>query len=111
MHEIITFAQSASPLAVIALLAIIIFELTGGKGVINKIRGTQKEKYPSIEEYLKKMAELAKQNETLLENHFKHEIPDMVKSINRIETKVDDITKTQINQGLDIARLKALEEK
>jgi uncharacterized protein Yka (UPF0111/DUF47 family) len=91
MEDILSILQTASPLGIIALLVIVIFQLIGGKNIIDKIRGTQKEKYPSIENYMESIKQLSIQNETLLENHFKHEIPEMINSVNKIENKVDKI--------------------
>jgi len=91
MEDILSFASSVSPLGIIALLVIVIYQLVGGKSMIDKIRGTQKEKYPSLEKHLNAVVKLTEQNELLLENHFKHEIPQMMESMDKIETKVDKI--------------------
>lgn len=89
MQEILTIAQTISPLGIIALLVIVVFQLVNGKGLLTKIKGTQSEKYPALEEHLTVMAQLVEQNKTLLENHFQHEIPQMMDSIEDIKEKLD----------------------
>lgn len=102
MDTLIQAAQTISPIGVIFLLIVVIYQLLDGKGVLSSIRGTQKEKYPQLEEFMNAISNLTQQNDTLLENHFKHEIPDMSSTMNRLETKTDRMIEilTQINTKL-----------
>lgn len=111
MKDILSFANTVSPLGVIALLVIVIIQLINGKGFLSKIFGIQSDKYPKFEEHLEAMRLLQEQNEVLLENHFKHEIPDMAAGMVRIEGKVDTVITIQNAQGNRITRLEALGEK
>lgn len=118
MQEILTIAQSISPIGIIAILVIIIYQLIDGKGLLSKIRGTQEEKYPALqkaqEEIVRHLEELdfvyAEQRK-FRENHSMHEIPDIVNGMSRMESKLDKLVEMQYAQGLDIARLKAFNEK
>lgn len=89
MDPILNIAKEISPLGVIALCVVIIYQLVKGKGLMSAIRGTQEEKYPQLEQFMQTMSRLNEQNETLLENHFKHEIPELMSTLNRIDQKND----------------------
>lgn len=111
METILTFANTVSPIGVIALLIIVILQLVGNKSITSFIGGKKEVEEKPGDEHLVTMQALLKQNETLLNNHFKHEIPDMVTSIARIESKVDTVIDTQNIQGNRITRLETLQEK
>lgn len=111
MSELLTIAQTISPLGIIAILVIIIYQLIDGRGLLSKIRGTQEEKYPEIQKHLDYLEESYENQKKFQENHSMHEIPAILDTIGRIEKKVDKLGEIQINQGLDLARLKALSEK
>lgn len=118
MQDIFSILNTATPFGVIGLLVFIVYKLVVGEDILGKIRGTQKEKYPSLEDNLvkitKHMEELDfvyAEQKKFRENHSMHEIPEIVNSLNRLEGKVDKITDVQTAQGLDLARLKALSEK
>ena len=85
---------------------------------MSKIRGTQEEKYPVLEEHYRKIQTHLNEidfayaeQKKFRENHSMHEIPEIRDTINRIEIKMDRMSEKQEAQGLDIARLKALSEK
>lgn len=115
LKDIFEFAQSASPVAVllfvIILLVIAIFRLIVDKPLLQglfkttkKVSDIQDEKYPQIEQ----MQKLIQQNETLLNNHFKHEIPDMVSTMARIEGIVGVIQTEQQEQSQRLMRVETL---
>jgi len=118
MQDVLSILNTATPFGVIGLLVIVVYKLVVGENLMGKIRGTQEEKYPSLEDHFSKiqkhMEELDfvyAEQKKFRENHSMHEIPEIRDSINRIECKVDKMADAQIGQGLDIARLKALSEK
>ena len=90
MNEILAFAQSASPLGVIALLVIVIFQLIGGKSVIDKIRGVQKDKAEILDENKVTLESLNQKITTIANNHL-HELPEMKRTIDKIATDVSFI--------------------
>ena len=110
MEALLTFAQSVSPIGVIAILAIIIFRLVVDKlsigsilGLNKKISEVQEKKYPELEDHYKEMKMLTAQNKKLLENHFQHEIPDMVRDLGEIKSMVGE-------QGQRLTRVETLVE-
>lgn len=111
MDSLISFAQSATPLAILAIavggLVFTIYSLFKGKKV-DKISDVQDEKYPQIEKMLSAMQELSRQNETLLENHFKHEIPEMRDDIKSIK---ETVGRMELNFEKRITRVETLIEK
>lgn len=90
MDQLLSVAQTISPIGIIAILAIIIYQLIKANGIVNFFipknendnESKKSQGYLSIKELLELLTD---QNESLLENHFKHEIPEMVKSLGRIE--------------------------
>lgn len=120
MEKIIDFITNNPSYAIILLLILyIILEKFGVVNIMKLIRGTQEEKYPKlekshieiIEEIHKQNLILSQQNEKFATNHSMHEIPDIKKSVDRIEKTLDGVVEIQREQGLDISRLKALAEK
>lgn len=118
MQEILSILNTATPFGVIALLVFIVYKLVVGEDILGKIRGTQKEKYPTLEEHLDKIRKhmeeidfVYAEQRKFRENHSMHEIPEIRDTINRIETKVDKLTDIQIEQGKEVAVLKALNKK
>ena len=63
------------------------------------------EKYPQLQEMIQAMQRLEGQNTTLLENHFKHEIPEMRDDIKEIKNAVNFI---KDNHGNRITRLETI---
>ena len=114
MEAILSFAQKATPLMILGVavvsLAFVIIQLVKGKDLLESIRGTQKEKYPKMEEHYSQIETLIRQNETLLNNHFKHEIPEMVSSLSKIEGIVGGIQTEQQSQGQRLTRVETLVE-
>lgn len=108
MESLLLFAKTASPVAllfaiVIGLLHVVIL-LLKNTGIIKKIQNTQQTKYPEMEKYFLTMKELEGQNKLLLENHFKHEVPEMRADIKEIK---DTVIFIKDNHG---NRLTALEK-
>ena len=95
MNEIITFAQTISPIGVIAILVIIIFQLLRGNNWLSGIRKTQQEKYPELEEMFTRIVTELNQANTVATNHT-HNLPDMYESQKRIEEKMDKANDTLI---------------
>lgn len=93
MEHIISFAQNVSPLGIIAILVIIVFQLLKGNNWITKIKDTQQEKYPKLEGFMKTLDEIQGQNKLLLENHFQHEIPEMMRDMSSIKEATSRIEK------------------
>ncbi len=115
MQKILDFIITQPSWAIIILLVIgVVIREIGIKNILGLIRGTQKEKYPKLENnHLEIMQELhkqniilAKQNETFATNHSMHEIPDIKKSVDRMEKTLDNVVEVQRLQGIDIATLK-----
>ncbi|MCK9370998.1 hypothetical protein M0R04_13895 [Candidatus Dojkabacteria bacterium] len=115
MDKILDFIINNPAYAVILSLSIILFVREFGvKNILSIIRGSQKRKnIETTDNHLEVMKELHEQNKVLAEqnrvfltNHSMHEIPDILKSVDRIEAKVNDISRLQTSQGIDIARLK-----
>jgi hypothetical protein len=114
MTEIITFVTTQPSWTIIILLVIyIILEKFGIINVMNLIRGTQKKKYPKLEEGHMEIMQvlhdqnkvLAQQNEKFATNHMMHEIPDIKKEVSEIKTDLKEVIKVQIEQGINIATL------
>lgn len=106
MEQILQFAQSVSPIGVIALLVIVILQLLNGKNILGKIRGTQQEKYPKLEQDIEIMETLKQ----ITENHL-HELPEMKNDIKEIKVVVDKISGKIETYGNRIIRLETLVEK
>jgi len=107
MKEIIEFAQTVSPLGVIAILAIIIFQLVDGKGLMKKIRGTQVDR--TVNEAIT-LISLNSKIDKIANNHL-HELPDMKKSIDRIEQKMDSMIEKSSSHGERISKLEGVLDK
>jgi hypothetical protein len=114
MEALLTFAQTASPLAILALvvvvLAYVVFKTYKGENLISKISDTQDEKYPLLMEHIQRFNNLDAKLEKIASNHL-HDLPAMAKSIANIEHSMEKVVDKQISQGEDIAALKALNKK
>lgn len=103
--SVFIFAQKASPMAILMIAVLIIgfilYQLFVGKMTL-KISQTQDEKYPEIKDretnHYENVKKLIEQNNTLLNNHFKHEIPEILEGqktnkeiIERVEETVNEI--------------------
>lgn len=118
MQEVLSILNTATPFGVIGLLVVVVYQLVVGKGYLSKVSTVQDVKYPELDEHLNKiqkhMEELDfvyAEQQKFRTNHSMHEIPEIRDSINRIEKKVDKLADMQYTMGLDVARLKALNEK
>lgn len=80
MEALLSFAQTASPLAILALflvfLIIIVLQLVKGKNLLGGIINTQNKKYPIIEHTDDILVTLNRKIDTVMNNHL-HELPDM----------------------------------
>ena len=103
MKELLEFANDVSPLGVIAILAIVIWQLTKNSGVIQKIRGTQINDKDKVSNQGSTdtidLGVLNKKLDLLASNHL-HELPEMKRTLDRIESK-------QEKQGERLAGLEA----
>lgn len=108
MIEFLNAVQSVTPIGIITILSLVIlYQLVGGKDIMNRIRGTQimrTYKTDSGFESVNKKLDL------IMGNHL-HELPDMKKSIDAIIGKVDDIAKEQVTQGNRLTRVETLIQK
>lgn len=118
--EILDFATTASPIATIALLVcivgVLVFRLIVDKPLLQglfstgkKISDVQDEKYPELKKHLEYLEELYGENKKFQENHSMHEIPEIVKTIARIENKIETgfsaLQLEQKSQGERIANI------
>lgn len=118
MNTVLTFiVENPSYAIIIALVLIIAVREIGIKnifGILGAIRGQQKQIPPVIKDnHLEVMQELHKQNQILFEqnakfatNHAMHEIPDIKKSVDRMEGKLDKLFERMDEHG---NRLTAIE--
>lgn len=89
MNELILIAEFLSKYGIIPVLVLIILQLIGfdnlrkAFGVPNPL--TIKEDDLNPISFIDLLASVETQNRTLLENHFQHEIPDIIASLGRIE--------------------------
>lgn len=104
MEQIIEFAQTASPLAILALflvfLIIVAIQLIKGKGLLTNISDTQRKKYPIIEHSDITLSTLNKKLDLVMGNHL-HELPDMKSTLDGLK---DSSRRMEEQQGkmLDI---------
>lgn len=96
MDTILTFANTVSPLGIIALLVVVIFYLVGGK----KLFGNKEDSIENKSDNdIIDLAMLNRKLDTIASNHL-HELPEMKQILDRIEAK-------QIQQGERIAGVEA----
>lgn len=90
MKEILEFANTLSPIGVIALLAIVILQITKNSGIIGKLRGTQMNDADKVaNKEITEKIDLFTLNAKLdkIANNHLHELPEMKKTLDRIEEK------------------------
>lgn len=91
MESLLTFAQTASPLGVIALLVIVIIMLVKNSGVVDRLRGTQVlDKQKVTDKVSSDAIDTKLINEKLdriMNNHL-HSIPAMEATLGRVESKL-----------------------
>lgn len=102
MDFLTLISQTSTPIMLTLLIAgglvyIIIF-LLKKFGMVKEVRdtqvevrATQLEKYPEMEKFFEVMKTLEGQNLALLENHFKHEVPEIRADIKEIKETVNFI--------------------
>lgn len=121
MEGLLSFAQSATPLAILAIavggLVFTIYSLFKGKKV-DKISDVQDEKYPKIEKILAQIDEtyqdVKERQEYIIKfqtNHSLHEMVDIRDMVNRIDGKIDTLIAKQAEHGERISRIEGKLEK
>lgn len=90
MEFFYSFIQTVSPLGVIAILCIIIFQLVDGKKLMQRIRGTQQDRENIQTGTIITLATLNGKIDKVMGNHL-HELPEMKASIDRIESTVNEL--------------------
>ncbi len=120
MEKILNFIiVNPSYAIIIALVLIIAIREIGIKnifGILGAIRGTTKQIPPVIKDnHLEVMQELHKQNQILFEqnkvfstNHSMHEIPDIKKSVDRMELKLDRLFERMDEHGNRLTELETI---
>ena len=132
-ESLLDFAQKASPttglILVILILGFIMYQLFIGK-ITLKISKTQDKRYPQMlenqEEHYREITDkeskhykavetLIAQNNTLLNNHFKHEIPEILskqdslqEAIERVEQTVKEVATEGRSHGDRLTRVETL---
>jgi hypothetical protein len=93
MKEILEIAKDISPIGIIAILAIIIWQLVKNSGVIGKIRGTQINDSDNVsnKEITDKidLRTLNGKLDNLANNHL-HELPRLIETVDRMEIKMNE---------------------
>jgi TolA-binding protein len=110
MESLISFAQQATPLGVITLLAggiIWLSYMYFGQKKISDTQDQRVDRQDAIDENIRFLTETVAELRKFQENHSMHEIPNIVKTLEKMDSKLDKMQETQISQGLDIATLKA----
>jgi|ERR1035437_1004702 hypothetical protein len=85
MESILLFAQTISPLGVIALLVIVILQLVRNTGIVGRLRGTQTKKVSADTD---SFDILNTKLDKIMVNHL-HELPRLVETVDRIEIKLN----------------------
>lgn len=122
-HDIFTFLNNVPTNAVIVIV-VLAFAARDIPGIakfiplfrkVDKISDTQDQKYPEMKGMISAMAELtiqsktlSSQNHALLQNHFKHEIPDMIRKIDKI---VEDVADIKQDYGNRLTRVETILDK
>lgn len=92
MEEILKIANTVSPLGVIALCIVVIYQLVRNTGIIQKLRGTQMDDKSTVSNKVATdaidMAVLNNKLDLLASNHL-HELPRLVQVVDRIETELN----------------------
>jgi hypothetical protein len=70
----------------------------------NFAKDTNEKKYSEIENHLKVIEGLYKDNKKFQENHSMHEIPEIKENVEKIHAKLDKFLDVQIEQGKEIAK-------
>ena len=115
MHEIIQFAQSATPLMILAIAVIglvyAIYKLSKGEDLITKVNKVQDERTTKADELtritlefteaVKKFEETLAYSNKIATNHT-HELPEMKQQINALGKDVGDmkVNLAEINTSL-----------
>lgn len=108
MIDFLNTIQNVTPIGTITILSLIIlYQLVGGKDVMNRIRGTQIARTYKTDTGFDG---INKKLDLIMGNHL-HELPDMKASIDSINKKVDDIAREQIAQGNRLTRVETLIQK
>ena len=114
IDSILLFAQTVSPLGVIALLVIVIFMMVKNTGKVEQLFSGQTSDTKAVRDKAVNDAfDWSMLNSKLDEikyNHL-HGLPEMADGLKRIEAKVDSIADKQEKQGNRITVLETLNKK
>lgn len=112
MNDVLTFANTASPLAILAVavlgLVYAVYKLSRGEDILTKVSTTQDQKYPELQKHFEYLEESYANQKKFQENHSIHEIPAMVDSLDRIEKAIGSMQTDLTDQGRKIARVEGL---
>lgn len=109
MAQIFNFLQNPTSNATLIIIVVVLVVIPNIKQIaqfipiinkIFKISDIQDEKYPREEQSLEIMKKLDK----IADNHL-HELPDMKKTIDRIEAKMDELYKVSSSHGERISKI------
>lgn len=87
MDTIINFAQTVSPLGIIALLVLVIYQMVKNSGALSKTTGTED---TISKKNLSDFIAINKKLDLLSENHLSG-LPEMSDTLKRLDTKSDKI--------------------
>ena len=104
MQQILTIAQTISPIGIIFIMAVIIYQLIKGKDILNSIFNTQQKKYPIIESNSVTLESLNEQVMKIADNHL-HELPMMKVTIDKIAS---DVSFIKDNYGNRLTRVETI---
>lgn len=94
MNEILTIAQTISPIGIIALLVIVILQLITGKNFIFGSKETPEKpvkletEVPTLDDFARQLSVLVNGQNKIMGNHL-HELPEMAETMRRIDAKSD----------------------
>lgn len=112
MNDVLTFANTASPLAILAVavlgLVYAVYKLSRGEDILTKVSTTQDQKYPELQKHFEYLEESYANQKKFQENHSMHEIPAMVSALSRIEGMVGVIQTEQQDQSQRLMRVETL---
>lgn len=113
MESLLTFLENPTSNAVI-IIVVIAFAVRDIPAVaryipffkkVNKISDVQDEKYPQIEKMLRQIEKSHQDIITFQTNHSMHEIPEIVKKLDKMDIKLDSVIEKQAEHGERISRI------
>ena len=106
MEDFIKLLQAASPMSVIALLAIIIFQLVKGENLIQLFRLKNKVN-TNTQRGSASLDSIAVQLEKIAGNHL-HDLPGIREDVTKILNRQEDMNKELNSQGQRMVRVETL---